>query len=201
MSDNQTITHQTPFYRFARFVVTSYFRLSYNLRVEGLENIPVDGGIIIASNHLSNLDPPLIGICVTRYIRFMGKAELFSVPVLGKIFSVLGAFPIHRGKIDKNAIRTAINVVQSDGCLVMFPEGHRSKTGELGSFLPGVASIAKKANGVVVPAAIVGPYRRFRPLMVRFGEPMEARSESGRDFLDELRDRIESLLRQDGNQS
>lgn len=114
MSDN--LSHDRPntwIYRLAHTVVSSYFRLFYRIRVEGLENVPRRGGVILASNHLSNFDPPLIGIVVPRYIRFMGKAELFSLRPIAKLFSSLGGFPIHRGKIDRQAIRTAIDIVQT----------------------------------------------------------------------------------------
>lgn len=189
MNDKPT----TFLYRLADAIVRTFFRLSFRIRIEGVEHIPRDGGVIIASNHISNLDPPLIGICVPRYIRFMGKAELFSAPLLGKIFTQLGAFPIARGKIDKSAIRTAIQVVETGGCLVMFPEGHRSKNGELGRFLPGVSSIAKKSGGKIVPTAIHGPYRRFGRVFIRFGSPIEVNGSPGQ-ISDELRERILQLL-------
>ncbi|MFB5189422.1 lysophospholipid acyltransferase family protein [Alicyclobacillus fastidiosus] len=198
MSGNVDLRKKTPFFRAARYVVYSFFQLTYRPKVEGLENVPMYDGIIVASNHLSNLDPPLIGICLPRYIRFMGKIELFRVPVLGPLFRALGAFPIHRGKVDKQAIRTAIDIVRTGGCIVMFPEGHRSKTGELGPFASGVAVIARKSGGYIVPTAICGPYRVFRPLTVRFGEPISVDSVPTDQLMGLVRERIQTLLRESG---
>lgn len=198
MSVNIDLRKKTPFFRAARYVVYSFFQLAYRPKVEGLEKVPMYDGIIVASNHLSNLDPPLIGICLPRYIRFMAKIELFRVPILGHLFRALGAFPIHRGKVDKQAIRTAIDVVRTGGCLVMFPEGHRSKTGELGPFAPGVAVIARKSGGYIVPAAICGPYRLFRSITVRFGEPVAVDSVPADQLMDLVRARIKALLEESG---
>lgn len=195
MQDNVTDKPRTPLYLFADFVLRTFFRLFYRIKVEGAVHIPSHGGIIIASNHMSNFDPPIIGLYVSRYIRFMGKDELFHIPILGRIFNSLGGFPIKRGTIDRQAIRTAVQVVQAGGCLVMFPEGHRSKNGELGPFMPGIASIAKKAQGMIVPTAIVGPYRLFHPLHIRFGEPIATESLPASDLIAVLRERIESLLK------
>ncbi|MFD1677130.1 lysophospholipid acyltransferase family protein [Alicyclobacillus fodiniaquatilis] len=196
MSDNQTARPTTFLYRLAGVVVPAFFRLFYRVQVEGVEHVPTEGGIIVASNHISNFDPPLLGVVVPRYIRFMGKAELFSTPVLGNIFKELGAFPIHRGKVDKHAIRTAIEVVQKGGCLVMFPEGHRSKTGELGEFMPGIAHIARKGGGKIVPTAIVGSYRRFKPMLVRFGKPLDVAAFPNQQLMEELRQQMIFLLQQ-----
>ncbi|TDY50755.1 1-acyl-sn-glycerol-3-phosphate acyltransferase [Alicyclobacillus sacchari] len=194
MSDNATDLPRTFLYRLARTVVTTFFRLCYRIRVEGLEHVPPSGGVIIASNHLSNLDPPLLGVTIPRYIRFMGKAELFQISVLRALFSALGGFPIQRGRIDKQGIRTAISIVQEGGCLVMFPEGHRSKTGELGPLMPGIASIAKKSNATVVPTGIVGPYRLFGRVTIRFGEPFVASELPSNVLVSHLSSELERLL-------
>ncbi|EPZ42650.1 MULTISPECIES: lysophospholipid acyltransferase family protein [Alicyclobacillus] len=185
---------KTPMFRAARHVVYLFFQLTYRPKVEGLERVPMYDGIIVASNHLSNLDPPLIGICLPRFIQYMGKIELFRIPLLGTLFKALGAFPIRRGQVDKKALRTAIDIVKSGGCLLMFPEGHRSKTGELGPFAPGVATIARKSGGYVVPTAICGPYRLFRPIVVRFGEPIAAEGMSSEELTRLTRVRIQELL-------
>lgn len=193
MSVNPSVKTQGSF-RLARAVVGSYFRLFYRLKVEGMEHIPRSGGFVIASNHISNLDPPLIGALVPRRIRFMAKQELFRVPLFRRLIHLFGAFPIHRGKVDKEAIRTAVQVVQEGQCLLMFPEGHRSKNGKLGEFLPGVAAIARKAEGAVVPVAIVGPYRLFKPLRVKFGQPISTASLKTSELLALLKSEVSSLI-------
>lgn len=191
------VAHEKPktfIYWLANIVVRSFFRLCYRIRVEGVENIPARGGIIIASNHLSNLDPPLLGIVIPRYIRFMGKAELFSVKPLGRLFTTLGGFPIHRGKVDRQAIRMAIEIVDTGGCLVMFPEGHRSKDGQLGDLMPGVASIAKKSRATVIPTAIVGKYRFWGKLTIRFGAPIFTGDLSSDESLRQIAQALHKLI-------
>ena len=107
------------------------FTIFLRLKVEGTENIPKDGPLVIASNHLSLLDPPVLGTAATRKVHFMAKEELF-VPVLGTIYKILGAFPVRRGGADRAAIKHGIDILESGQVLAIFPEGTRSKTGELG---------------------------------------------------------------------
>ncbi|SIS95929.1 lysophospholipid acyltransferase family protein [Alicyclobacillus vulcanalis] len=196
MSGDTTDLPRTPFYRFARAVVTTFFHTCFRLRVEGIEQLPRQGGVIIASNHLSNFDPPLLGILVPRYIRFMGKAELFRIPVLRRIFVALGGFPIERGRVDRRAIRTAIDVLQRGTCLVMFPEGHRSRTGKLGPLQPGIVSIARKAGAVIQPVGIRGRYRLFQRIEVRFGTPIQVGDRTDAEILQNLRDQLMALCGQ-----
>ncbi|WP_206830388.1 lysophospholipid acyltransferase family protein [Alicyclobacillus fructus] len=193
MSGEPSDLPRAPFYRFARAVVTAFFRACFRIRVQGLERLPQQGGVILASNHLSNFDPPLLGILVPRYIRFMGKAELFRIPVLRRMFLALGGFPIQRGRVDRRAIRTAIEVLQAGTCLVMFPEGHRSRTGRLGPLQPGIASIAKKAGAVIQPVGIRGRYRLFGRIEVRFGEPIVPCEQSEEEIMRRLRDQLIQL--------
>ncbi|MBF8376392.1 1-acyl-sn-glycerol-3-phosphate acyltransferase [Alicyclobacillus mali] len=198
MSVESSDLPRTFFYRFARAVVTAFFRACFRVRVEGLQRLPRQGGVVLASNHLSNFDPPLLGILVPRYIRFMGKAELFRMPMLRRLFLTLGGFPIERGRVDRRAIRTAIDVLQRGTCLVMFPEGHRSRTGKLGPLQPGIASIARKAGAIIQPVGIRGQYRLFGRIEVKFGEPIDVRALSDEEVMRNLR---EQLLRLTGSGS
>ena len=156
------------------------FLLVFRWRIKGVENVPKAGGLIVASNHLSLWDPPLIGCALptSRKIHFMAKAELFSWPVFRWIIQELGAFPVRRGAADRNAIRTALGLVEAGGVFGIFPEGTRSKTGELGQPAPGMAMIALKAGAPIVPAAVIGTNKVFRDghlfprFEVRFGKPI-----------------------------
>ena len=121
------------------------FTIFLRLKVEGTENIPKDGPLVIASNHLSLLDPPVLGTAATRKVHFMAKEELF-VPVLGTIYKILGAFPVRRGGADRAAIKHGIDILESGQVLAIFPEGTRSKTGELGKAQPGALMMASKAK-------------------------------------------------------
>lgn len=132
------------------------FTIFLRLKVEGTENIPKDGPLVIASNHLSLLDPPVLGTAATRKVHFMAKEELF-VPVLGTIYKILGAFPVRRGGADRAAIKHGIDILESGQVLAIFPEGTRSKTGELGKAQPGALMMASKAKATIVPACIMVP--------------------------------------------
>lgn len=152
------------------------FMIFLRMKVDGTENIPKDGPLVIASNHLSLLDPPVLGTAATRKVHFMAKQELF-VPVLGTIYRLLGAFPVRRGGADRAAIKQGIDILQSGKVLAIFPEGTRSKTGKLGKAEPGALMMASKARAAIVPACVIGTdFRRqgrIWPLVtVRFGEPI-----------------------------
>lgn len=105
----------------------------------------------------------------------MGKDSLFAIPVLGWLFRKMGAFPVKRGTGDIGAVRKAIEVISAGNALVMFPEGTRNKTEDLLlEFKTGAALVAKKGNGIIVPMAIIGKYRLFSRITVRFGTPVSA---------------------------
>ncbi len=127
----------------------------------------------MCANHISNLDPPLLGAGIDRQVHFMAKEELFRIPVISFLITKFGAFPVKRGAGDRGAIRTALSLLEEGKILGIFPEGTRSKTGEVGAGLPGVAMFALKSQATVVPVAIVGPYRLFRPVTIVYGEPID----------------------------
>lgn len=160
-------------YPFARWVCRCFFAIFYRWRVEGAHHVPVDGSVIVCSNHIGNLDPPLVGSALRRKVYFMAKEELFRVPMLGSLIKALGAFPVKRGASDKRAIKQALELLGKNQVVVIFPEGTRSKTGKLGEGRPGAAFLALKSQATVVPAAIIGPYRLFRPIRLRFGPPVD----------------------------
>ena len=152
------------------------FTIFLRLHVEGTENIPKNGPLVIACNHLSLLDPPVLGTAATRKVHFMAKEELF-VPILGDIYKILGAFPVRRGGADRAAIKHGIDILESNQVLAIFPEGTRSKTGKLGKAQPGALMMASKARATIVPACIIGTdYKRqgriWPKVTVRFGKPL-----------------------------
>jgi 1-acyl-sn-glycerol-3-phosphate acyltransferase len=184
-----------PLYRFCRTAVKGIVSVAFRLRVAGVENIPSSGPLIIASNHIHNFDPPVIGLAIPRFVRFMAKSELFANKPIAAFLTILGAFPVKRGGQDKSAIRTAIDIPAQQGCLLVFPEGHRSKTGKLGKAQPGIAFIARKAGCPIVPAVIIGPYRLFSPLSIRFGPPIIVdSSDSNESVLEKVMNGLQALL-------
>ncbi|MCU9599780.1 lysophospholipid acyltransferase family protein [Pallidibacillus thermolactis] len=160
------------FYTVARGIVKLIMSCLYRIETKGLENIPKEGAVLLCANHIHNLDPPLVGITMKRPVVFMAKEELFKVPILGKIVRKVNAFPIKRGKADHEAIRTGLKTLREGKVLGIFPEGTRSKTGELGKGLSGVGFFALRADATVIPCAIIGPYKLFRKVKIIYGNPV-----------------------------
>jgi len=166
-------------YDLARIIVTPPSLLLYRARAIGAENVPRAGPVILAPNHFSQWDHFFAGVFLPRKVRFMAKSQLFSNRVIEFIFRHGGAFPIRRGHHDEEAFKTAYTILERGGCLLMYPEGGRSRTGGLGEPRPGVGRIALESGVPVVPVAIHGSLgvRRWRKLRfpkvtIQFGEPM-----------------------------
>lgn len=135
------------------------FRFQFRLmgwKIRGLEHLPAEGPVILAINHVSMWDPVVAASSIPRQVSFMAKEELFSMPLLGTLFHSLGAFPVKRGQGDMSAIRQSLKVLKDQKVLGLFPEGTRSKTGELQKGLPGIALLMEKGKATVVPIKISG---------------------------------------------
>lgn len=162
----------------ACFLSWLLFGWLFRLKVSGLENIPA-GGAIIAPNHQSVWDIPLIGLALCgRRVHFMAKSELFQNPVFGWLIRTLLAFPVKRGTPDRTAIRNAIELLKQEELVVVFPEGTRRKNGELGKPEAGLSLIAAKAGVPIIPVGIIGTRKIFSrncpfPVVeIHFGKPV-----------------------------
>ncbi len=187
------------FYSFAKGVVASILKPLYRVEVIGVEQFPKEGGVLLCSNHISNLDPPIVGITAPRPIHFMAKEELFHVPVLKHLLPPLHAFPVKRGMSDRQALRIGLDVLKQGNVLGIFPEGTRNKDGKLQKGLSGVGFFALRTNAAVVPCAIIGPYRPFKKLKVVYGtpidmEPFRERKASPEEVTDYIMSHIQALL-------
>lgn len=162
-------------YRFGHAVFRLYFRILYRWRIEGRENIPDKGPFIICSNHISWIDPPLVGCAIPArlQVHFMAKAELFRNAVIRAVLRGVGAFPVKRDRADHAAIRTSLRLLQEGKVLGLFPEGTRSKTGSLQQAQNGAAMIALRTGAPILPVAIAGPYRLGRPVRLYIGAPFK----------------------------
>lgn len=161
------------FYGFARGVVKIVLTPLYRVRVYGKEHFPKAGGVLLCSNHISELDPPVVGMTAPRPVHFIAKEELFEVPVLKTILPNINAIPIKRGMSDRNALRKGLAVLKDGNVLGLFPEGTRSKTGELGEGLAGAGFFALRTDAKVVPCAVIGSYKPFRTTKVIYGAPID----------------------------
>ncbi len=149
-----------------RWMLKAGILVYFRLRRLGTEHIP-EGGVILASNHRSFLDPFVIGCCLGRPIYFVAKQELFKNPALGWILNCLGAFPIKRGASDEESMDTALALLERGQAVVIFPEGTRIRTGSLGSPKRGVGRIALESGKPVVPIAVTNSENARRGWLIR----------------------------------
>jgi len=166
-------------YDVARTVLTPPCLLAYRLRAIGEKNVPTTGPVILAPNHFSQWDHFFAGVFIRRKVRFMAKSQLFTNPIIKWIFRHGGAFPIRRGHHDEEAFTTAFTILDRGGCMLMYPEGGRSRTGGIAEPRPGVGRIALQSGVPVIPVAIHGSagvrgWRklRFPKVTVQYGEPL-----------------------------
>ena len=180
----------TPLYQVLRCIVSPIYRLLFNVRVKGKENIPSEGGVLFCPNHIAAVDVISIGVASPRQITCIAKKELFSIPVLGGLIKALGAVKIDRGGGDVGAIKTAVKAIQDGRTVVIFPQGHRCPgvnpaTTEVRG---GAGLIAYHAKCDVIPVCInlkKAKYGLFRKTEIIFGKPLKYDSlgfnEGGRD--------------------
>ncbi len=160
-------------YDLAKCIVIAIGHTAFRYRVVGRGNVPLHGGVVIACNHISNFDPPLLGMGVPRPISYMAKKELFVLPLLGTLLPHLQAFPVDRKAGGTAALRASLRMLKEGRCVGIFPEGGRNVHGT-NEEKAGAAFLAAAAGVPVVPAAIVGTrkLRLFSRVTVVFGEPL-----------------------------
>lgn len=170
----------SPAYRILKIVLYAFFKVFYGLEVAGLENIPEKGGFIMAVNHVSYLDPPVIGAVSPRRVRFMAREGLFKIPLF-RTFIRIFSFPVRRGKPRPSEIKEAVQRLKKGELIIMFPEGSRSVDGEFLEAKRGLSVIAAMSRVPVVPAFIKGTEkalpvgaRLLRPAKINviFGSPL-----------------------------
>ncbi|MFC1657245.1 lysophospholipid acyltransferase family protein [Candidatus Moduliflexota bacterium] len=199
----------TPFYRLIRFAGTPLLNIFFRLRGEGLENIPAAGPFILAANHVSYLDPLVLGATCPRPVHFIMLQEFWEKPVIGWIARKSGSFPVDQQGSAAGALRRALGVLRSGKVLGIFPEGGRSTDGSLQRGKGGAALLVMKAGVPLLPAAIVGADRALpkgrafpRParIIVRYGRPITVPPPSSpdqkREFLDTITARVMEAIGQ-----
>jgi 1-acyl-sn-glycerol-3-phosphate acyltransferase len=166
-------------YPLVRALVSLPTLLLYRVRARGVKNVPKTGPLLLAPNHFSQMDHFFVGLYLRRQIRFMAKSQMFGTPVLTYIYKHGGVFPVRRGRHDEEAFKTAFTILEQGGMLLVYAEGGRSRSGELGEPKPGIGRIALESGVPVVPVAVHGSakvrrWKRFRfpKVTVEFGEPI-----------------------------
>jgi 1-acyl-sn-glycerol-3-phosphate acyltransferase len=196
-----------PFYRLCHSILYVFLKFYCRLKTYGVENVPKEGGVIIASNHIGAGDPPFVGGGINRESYFLAKKELFKNFLLGALIKNLNAIPVDRSILDQRALEQAERALKSGKALILFPEGTRSKTGEIGKGKPGVGLLARRMVVPVVPAHIENS-RGFmklpfsgRRLIIKYGPALDAKwieslpdnKEGYRKIAEELMIRIRAL--------
>jgi 1-acyl-sn-glycerol-3-phosphate acyltransferase len=185
-----------PFYRFSRALCRILIRAIYGFRAVHAENVPAAGAVIVACNHVSYLDPVVLGIGFRRPVTYLAKKELFAIPVLGPIIVGLGVYPLDREAGGVAAVRAALRALKDGRCVGIFPEGTRNLTGEVEG-KGGAALLGALSGAPVVPAAISGTRhaRPFHPIRVIYGEPVIVKRKRKADG-DDLEKWTEEIMRQ-----
>ncbi len=170
------------FYKFAKNLCYLFLRFICRWQVKGQDNLPSGGPVIVYANHISYLDPIIIGVALRRPVRFMAKEELFRIPVLNWIIGWLDAFPVRRGGFDRAALKAAIKILNNGQVLGIFPEGKRSKDGKLNPFLGGAALLALKTGAPLLPVAIKNSNKVLsgQRIKISIGKPFKIKSSAGR---------------------
>ncbi|MBI2930567.1 MAG: 1-acyl-sn-glycerol-3-phosphate acyltransferase [Planctomycetes bacterium] len=158
----------------------------WKLRSRGQELVPRTGGVLLASNHQSVLDPPLVAACVDREVHFMARKSLFEIPVFGSVIVAYNAFPIVRDSGDVKGVKTAIERLKAGSALLMFPEGTRTRDGRIGPMKSGIRLVAERAAVPIVPVLVEGAYKVWPKgqrlpclwgrITVTFGRPLDPSS-------------------------
>ncbi|MBO9998603.1 MAG: 1-acyl-sn-glycerol-3-phosphate acyltransferase [Cyanobacteria bacterium SID2] len=175
-------------------------------RVYGVENVPQSGPVVVASNHGSFFDPPIVACAVRRPVAFMAKEELFRIPVFNRAIELYGAYPVKRQAVDRSAIRAALQYLEDGWATGVFLSGTRTEDGRIRNPKLGAALIAAKAQAPVLPVSLWGTHRIFEnssslpkpvPVSVRIGEPIAPPASTDRADLQALTqqcvDRLEQL--------
>jgi len=191
-------------YRFLQRLLQLAGVVGFGVRYSGLHNIPASGGVLVVSNHQSHLDPPFIGMGCPRMMNFVARETLFRVKWFGSLLRALGAMPIDREGSGLSGIKTSLKCLKQGGMVLIFPEGTRTRNGEIAPFKPGFVVLAIRTKSAILPTAIEGAFRvwpRWRAfpgmgaVHIHYGEPLMPADYDGMDERDLLAE-VERRVRQ-----
>jgi 1-acyl-sn-glycerol-3-phosphate acyltransferase len=202
-------------YTFLKPIAVALMRLFFRLEARGREHVPREGALLLVSNHVSVLDPPLVGGATPRKLYFLAKEELFSIPIFGRLIHAVNARPVRRDGSDSRALKSTLRLLGEGKAILIFPEGTRGRgDGRLGEGKPGAGMLAVMSGAAVVPVYVSGTDRALprgatlpRPakVRVRFGPPLhfkaghdDRRKEQYREASAEMMRAIAQLREQQG---
>lgn len=175
-----------------------FFKIVNRIEVHGSENVPAAGPVILASNHISNWDPMVVGSSVRRKVNFIAKEELFKIPLIGLLLKAWGAMPVKRGRGDREAISKSLEILRSDQVLGIFIEGRRNKSNpeQMGKPQPGAAMLAVKTGAPVVPMLVKNTRRIpcFAKVRVFIGKPLAFNDGPERDRKEAYQDISQKIV-------
>ncbi len=193
-------------YKYGVSILYHSFGILFGLKIEGVSNVPKNGRVILACNHRSNYDPPLVGCCIhTRPIYYFAKKCLFNSRFSSEFLKSLNAIPVDTENLSVKTMKKFINLLKEGEALMVFPEGTRSKTNEFLEAQPGVGYLSLKTNTMVLPVFIKGTHEpmirhffRRSPLLVKFGKPIypyfkKVSKENARAFSNLILEEIKKL--------
>jgi len=172
------------FYRFIRRLVKIIAHIIYRFEINGREHVPPTGPVILCCNHIHGLDCLFLAIFVKRQVFFMGKMELFKIPVIGYLLKKAGAFPVDRKTTDLKAYRHTMDLLKNEKALGIFSQGTRTQDFE--NVKGGVGVFALKSGAPIVPVGIKGTYRPFSKMRLSFGPPISMERYEGQKVKTEL---------------
>lgn len=186
------------FYRTSRWIVKQYLRIFHSLTIKGVDR-PHEGRAILAPNHASYLDPPIVGVAWPEELHFLARASLFKNPFQNWLFSKLNAHPVKGNGQDIDSLRLICKLLEEDKQIVIFPEGIRTNTGELQKIKSGIAMLAIRTDSPIIPVYIKGSFEAFprqkrfpklhTPLTCLFGKPIDPLQ-----FKEETKKKLQEIL-------
>lgn len=182
------------FYRFGRALIKLLNLILYNTHVEGEENIPETGGVVLCPNHISNYDPLAVATHMKRQVHFMAKAELYKNFIVRKVLLAVGTIPVDRGKVSLETLKESLRVLKNGEILGIFPEGTRVKNGERRKPMEGFVVFALKTKSPILPVHIEGEYKFRGKINIKFGKPIELNEYYGKKVKPEEMSKISEKI-------
>lgn len=182
------------FYRFGRAIIKLLNLILYNIHVEGKENIPETGGVVLCPNHISNYDPLAVATHMKRQVHFLAKAELYKNFIVRKVLLAVGTIPVDRGKVSLETLKESLRVLKNGEILGIFPEGTRVKNGERKKPMEGFVVFALKTKSPILPVHIEGEYKFRGKINIKFGKPIELNEYYGKKVKPEEMSKISEKI-------